>query len=333
MIKGLASLLTPVYNGELYISVLLDSVLNQDYPCIECIIVNDGSSDKTLDIIDSYREKILRKGYSLQLLNQENQGLSSAINNGLKLVTGEYLIWPDSDDFFTYSNSISNYVRALKEYNVKVGRCLVNLADEKTKQVIQKSYWYGNTVANLFEDCLYGKNGFGFFAGSWIISTDALDKCIAGRNIYTDRTAGQNYQLLLPVLYNYDCVTIKQYLYTIVVRNKSLSHENVPNYDKIESRYISYHNSALSALEMLNNISNTDKKKYKDRVRYKYIYFLFKCAIKYGRYRDANKYRKILTEELKSHISLKDQILYFFCIFSPYLLLKKISSFFNNLYL
>lgn len=63
MIKqGLVSIITPCYNGEKLIHRLLDSILSQDYPSIEMIIVDDGSKDKTHDVIENYINKFKQKG-------------------------------------------------------------------------------------------------------------------------------------------------------------------------------------------------------------------------------------------------------------------------------
>jgi glycosyltransferase involved in cell wall biosynthesis len=100
MEENLVSLLTPMYNTDKYIHRLLDSVLSQDYPSIEMIIIDDGSTDNSKDIVKSYIQPFAEKGYTLKYVYQENQGQSVAIKNGLQLISGEFLAWPDSDDFY-----------------------------------------------------------------------------------------------------------------------------------------------------------------------------------------------------------------------------------------
>ena len=72
--KPLVSIITPCYNGESYITCFLDSILYQTYPNIELWIVNDGSKDKTEEIILSYKSKFDDKGYKLNYIYQENAG-------------------------------------------------------------------------------------------------------------------------------------------------------------------------------------------------------------------------------------------------------------------
>ncbi len=84
------SIIVPVYNTEKYLKRCLDSIKNQSFKDYEVIIVNDGSTDNSSDIISKYSYKVI---------NQENLGLSMARNNGVKESSGEYLIFLDSDDY------------------------------------------------------------------------------------------------------------------------------------------------------------------------------------------------------------------------------------------
>lgn len=91
----LVSIIVPVYNMEKYLSECLDSLFNQSLEQYEIIIVNDGSTDGSLDIIKTYQKK-----YSfIHTINQKNQGLSAARNAGLSLASGEYIYFMDSDDY------------------------------------------------------------------------------------------------------------------------------------------------------------------------------------------------------------------------------------------
>jgi len=83
------SIVIPVYNVEDYIKECLDSIMNQTFKDYEVIVVNDGTKDKSMDIV---------KKYKVKTINQENGGLSAARNNGAKHAKGEYLLFIDSDD-------------------------------------------------------------------------------------------------------------------------------------------------------------------------------------------------------------------------------------------
>ena len=73
-VKGLVSCVTPVYNGEKYVGLMLDSILQQTYPSIEMILVDDGSEDRSLEIADSYKERFAKKGYDYHILHGQHIG-------------------------------------------------------------------------------------------------------------------------------------------------------------------------------------------------------------------------------------------------------------------
>lgn len=101
------SIIIPVYNVEKYIEKTLRSVLSQDVDraSYEVIVVNDGSPDKSLSII----QKIIEEGYDIKLINQKNQGLSIARNNGMRVAQGEYIWFVDSDDWIRENSLASLY--------------------------------------------------------------------------------------------------------------------------------------------------------------------------------------------------------------------------------
>lgn len=77
IIKERVSIVTPVYNGESYLTYMLDSVLRQSYPYIEMILVDDGSIDRTIDIAESYHERFVSKGYEYQIIRAEHKNASA----------------------------------------------------------------------------------------------------------------------------------------------------------------------------------------------------------------------------------------------------------------
>ncbi len=97
--KPLVSIVIPVYNVEKYLSRCLNSVLDQNYRNLEIILVDDGSTDKSSNICDEYKDKDER----IKVIHQQNKGLSGARNSGIDTATGEYICFIDSDDY------ISNY--------------------------------------------------------------------------------------------------------------------------------------------------------------------------------------------------------------------------------
>jgi glycosyltransferase involved in cell wall biosynthesis len=89
------SIIIPVFNVEPYLAACLDSALNQTYTDVEVICVNDGSTDNSLSILEEYKKQYQQ----ITLLSQENKGLSAARNAGLRVATGDYILFLDSDDW------------------------------------------------------------------------------------------------------------------------------------------------------------------------------------------------------------------------------------------
>lgn len=91
--KPQISVIMPVYNVEKYISIAVQSILNQTFDNFELIIIDDASTDKTYDIINCFQDKRI-----IKLQNQINKGVSATLNEGLKIAHGEYVARMDGDD-------------------------------------------------------------------------------------------------------------------------------------------------------------------------------------------------------------------------------------------
>lgn len=93
--RNTISIIIPVYNMEAFLAECLDSVLAQTYPHLEILCVNDGSKDRSQEILEEYA----RRDPRIKPIVKENGGLSSARNRGLEAATGEYVMYLDSDDW------------------------------------------------------------------------------------------------------------------------------------------------------------------------------------------------------------------------------------------
>lgn len=102
---SLVSVIIPAYNGEAYLKQAITSVFEQTYPDYELIIINDGSSDRTLEVIAECESLLEQQQYQHKPLeyicfSQENQGVAIARNKGLEMAKGEYIAFLDQDDFW-----------------------------------------------------------------------------------------------------------------------------------------------------------------------------------------------------------------------------------------
>src|SRR5437870_1707527 len=88
------SIVTPSYNQAAFIESTIRSVLDQHYPSLEYIIIEDGSTDPSLEVIKKYRDRLA------DLVVGPNKGFGEALNAGLQLCTGEIMAWINADDFY-----------------------------------------------------------------------------------------------------------------------------------------------------------------------------------------------------------------------------------------
>lgn len=111
---GGISVIVPVYNGEKYIKNCLDMLLDQDGDNFEVIVVNDGSTDKTADIVKSIHDE------KLVYFEQENKGVSAARNKGIELSRGDWVVFCDVDDEVKqgYIQDINMRVKEYPDYDV-----------------------------------------------------------------------------------------------------------------------------------------------------------------------------------------------------------------------
>lgn len=122
--KKLISIIVPIYNVEKYLSACIESLLNQTYRNTEIILVNDGSTDKSEEIIETYKQKDSR----IISIKKENGGLSDARNVGLDNAKGEYIVFVDSDDYI-HTEMISKLYNNIGESDISV--CGIGLVDEQ----------------------------------------------------------------------------------------------------------------------------------------------------------------------------------------------------------
>lgn len=128
------SVLMPVYNSEKFLNEAIESILNQSYTNLEFIIVNDGSTDKSLRIIKSYTDKRIKL-----INNVENKGIVYSLNKGLENCTGKYIVRMDSDDI-SYKTRIEEQVSYMeKNLDVVAAGTYIKIFGEKRKEKIMKN--------------------------------------------------------------------------------------------------------------------------------------------------------------------------------------------------
>lgn len=124
------SVIVPTYNAEKYLTSCLDSILNQSYRNIEVICVNDGSTDKSLDILNNYKEKDSR----VKIISKLNGGLSTSRNCGIDNSSGEYILFVDADDELE-KEAISKLYQAINKETVDAAVGAITVIYEAHKEL------------------------------------------------------------------------------------------------------------------------------------------------------------------------------------------------------
>lgn len=167
----LISVIVPVFNGEKYLAECLDSILQQTYENFELIVVNDGSTDDTANILKDYNSRDSR----VNIIFQENRGLSSARNTALDACKGDYFTMVDSDDRVAYNfleillalalETKSDIVVARSTHNLK----RLGLKGEEYKilssvdyirKVLHKKMSDNSACGRLYKRCLWDNMRF-----------------------------------------------------------------------------------------------------------------------------------------------------------------------------
>ena len=121
----LISVVVPIYNAEKYIKRCVDSILSQTYANLQVILMDDGSTDGTPDILDSYSERDKR----VTVIHKENVGHAHSRNMGLKAATGEFITFMDCDDYM-FPDFIEKMYGAICEDDSDMACCSFNYVDE-----------------------------------------------------------------------------------------------------------------------------------------------------------------------------------------------------------
>ena len=219
--KGLVSIITPVFNGESFLSAYFNSLYHQTYKNMELILIDDGSTDQTFSIAKKHQKRLESRNIHCQILRTGHVNAAHALGQGLAIAQGEFLVWPDSDDILD-PRSIQirvDFLNAHPEYQCV--RSLPYYFDFETRQPARFDEQIGDLQKqDLFWEILEGRTFV--CCGCYMLRAQAFFE------IYPDGKipvydVGQNFQMLLPFMYFYRCPTIDQALYGVAVRKNSHS--------------------------------------------------------------------------------------------------------------
>jgi len=223
--KNWVSIMIPCFNGAPFLHTLMKCLINQTYKKLHIIIVNDGSTDQSENIINEYRTEIEGSGKKLTYLKQENKGLAGAINTALSQVDTEFLTWMDVDDRIS-DNHIEKLVKVLVgDLNCQWVSCKGYMYNEDNLcEKIGRLGIRNCNEKNYAEDLLFHK--VNCTPGLYMLRTSAFRTANNGMSIYcANRVQGQNMQMLVPMAFMYGKPHyLDEFLFYYTVRKMSLSH-------------------------------------------------------------------------------------------------------------
>lgn len=211
------SIVIPVYNSEIFLKESMDSILNQSYKNIEVIVVNDGSTDNSQQILEEYSNKIT-------VINQKNSGLASALITGIKHSSGKWFKWFSPDDIM-FHYTIETLVNEAEKYSDTIIYSNWEVIDEKSCRLrsFQESNY--NELSNfeynvrLLDRQLINVN-------TTLIPSSLFEKCSI-RELDDPVAIDYDFFLNAALLFNIKFHLVQKPLIKYRIHTKQLSHKNI----------------------------------------------------------------------------------------------------------
>ena len=228
------TIIVPIYNMEKYLDSCLKSIINQSYKNLEIILIDDGSTDKTKDIIENYKSKDER----IITIYQKNKGAPSARNKGIEIAHGKYIMFFDADDVLVL-DAIEQLVKYIDDADLALGNNFE--IDENGKQLNKREEF--NASETLVSNDLNNAIFFNPLPGNKLFCTSI----IKNNNIrFTDLKIGQDLDFYTRyLLYCKKINIIRNYIFYYRKSTNSISR--------------TYSLKILKILDTLNNIENAYK--------------------------------------------------------------------------
>lgn len=282
------SFIVPVYNGEVYIDRCLPSLVNQTYDNFEIIVINDGSTDKSLSKLKSYQ----RKYQQIKLYSTKNGGLSEARNYGIKRVKGDYLIFVDIDDYVNLSMleylneklTIHKNIDLIKYSYLKVNNNVngnfLNIQDNEKIDILNGNLAFKKMVhqKESFESaCIYAfsikfwqKNDFKFEVGKYYEDFGLIPYIIlkSKKIILTNKTLYYYVQSKNSIMRNDDYQKQLKKFNDLLFHFDNL-HKNINDNQLLSLNIIKLFNSYIANAVLFRyvKLNKYDKKKYKSEIQ------------------------------------------------------------------
>ena len=215
--SDLVSIIIPVYNSQQFLKESLESIFNQTYSNIEIICVNDGSTDNSLHILQSYSEKIT-------IISQKNQGLASALMTGINNMHGKWFKWFSPDDLM-YSNTIETLVNCAKKHPNTIVYSNWKIIDEKGNELRDFCESNYNDLSD-FEYYIRLLDGQQINVNTSLIPSILFEKCLI-RNLDDPVAVDYDFFIRAALLHNVKFYLIQKSLIKYRIHSEQLSHKNI----------------------------------------------------------------------------------------------------------
>lgn len=231
------SIVIPFFNAQLYLRKCLDSIVSKKTEnTIEIILVNDGSDDSSKEIAIEYYNSY----NNIQLLNQDNQGVFSARNNGLVHVKGEYVIFLDADDYLV-DGAIEHLIREVKKQSYDIVFFDIKLVGHKSLLKTKPYLPYCEIGSNIPKAMFLDNNAIAGYMGGKLIRTIVAKQALsiisykdARIELYEDC-----YFLFCVAIHCKTALTVSQKMYVYRIHKRSVTQREISPQQIIEKLKIS----------------------------------------------------------------------------------------------
>lgn len=280
------SIVIPVYNSEKFLEKSIESVTNQTWKNIEIIVIDDGSNDKSLEILKKYSDDVT-------IFSQSNQGLASALNKGIKQSNGRWFKWFSPDDVLE-PNAIEILVKTAKELPpntiVYSNWKIINEDGKKLRDFYETNY---NTLES-FEFNLRLLDGQQINVNTTLMPSILFKKGCIFNQLEDPVSIDYDFFLRAGILYNTGFHLVPKLLVNYRINSNQLSHKNI-------SQTLSY--LSVVRKRILSELNTTEKERYDNALKnFKKNKTIKKKTMDFG--------LKLITRALPS--SATDRILVFY---------------------
>jgi len=209
----------PIYNSEKFLKDSINSVLHQTYQNLEIIVIDDGSTDNSLKILQKYSDKIT-------VIHQENKGLADALNVGIKNMNGKWFKWFSPDDIL-YSDAIEilvNEAKKLPENTIIYSNWeLIDNVGKKIRDFFESNY----NELNIFEYNVRLLDGQQINVNTTLIPASLFEKGCLIQNLEDPVAIDYDFFLRAGMLYDTKFYLISKSLVQYRIHSLQLSHKNI----------------------------------------------------------------------------------------------------------